>query len=178
MKTYVTYGFYMALAGFVCTLLLYFAGLHESAAKMQTANWLGSLLGLIVGITVLALGIKARRAQVPPTEEFTYGQALGAGVLISLFAALFGIVTNYVYFQLINPGMVEVMVQAQLDKMEAKGMSGSQLEQAEKGIRMFMRPVFMSIVGFVMGIFWGTVISLVEAAILKRKAVEAPPAVA
>ena len=172
MKTYVTYGFFMALGGLLLTLALFFLGFHSDAAKLSSSQWIGSVGGLAIGITVLTLGIKARRADVPVTEEFGYGRALAAGVMITLFGALFGIVTNYLYFQVINPNMADLIVQAQLDKMEAKGMSGAQLEQAEKGIRMFMKPVFSAIFGFIMGLFWGTIISLIAAAFLKRKAVD------
>ena len=178
MKTNVTYGFFMALGGMLLTLALYFLGFHSDAAKLSSAQWIGSIGGLAIGVTVLTLGIKARRAAVPPTEEFSYGRALGAGVMITLFAALFGIVTNFLYFQVINPGMTDIIVQAQLDKMEAKGLSGAQLERAEKGIRMFMKPVFSACFAFVGGMFWGTIISLIAAAFLKRKPTGDQPPVA
>ena len=46
------------------------------------------------------------------------------------------------------------------------------LERAEKGVRMFMKPAVLSIMGFVSSIFWGLLISLIAAAVLKRKATE------
>jgi hypothetical protein len=172
MKTYVTYGFFLALGGFVANLVLYFLNFHSEAAKFGTAQAIGSCLLLVIAITCISLGIKSRRAQVPPTEDFGYGRALGTGVMIALFAGLFSIVTNYLYFQVINPGMSEVIVQAQLDKMEAKGLTGDQLERAEKGVRFFMKPAMMALFGFISSIFWGTIISLIAAAVLKRKATE------
>jgi hypothetical protein len=172
MKTYVTYGFFMALAGLLLTLALYFLGYHSDPAKISTAQWIGSLGALAIGITITILGTKARRAEVPMTQEFSYGSALGAGVMITLFGALFSIVSTYLYFQVINPGMADIIVQAQLDKMEAKGMSGAQLDQAEKMTRMFMKPAFMMAFNFIGGMFWGTVISLITAAFLKRNATE------
>lgn len=178
MKTYVTYGFFMALGNLLVSLALYFLGFHNDPAKMAAAQWIGTVGGLAVGITTIVLGTKARRAEVPATEDFGYGRALGAGVMVTLFACIFSIFTTYLYFNVINPGMTDLMVQAQLDKMEAKGMSGAQLEQAEKGIRMFMKPAFMAVFGFIAGLFWGTIISLITSIFLKRKAVEAvPPAV-
>ncbi|MCX6945407.1 MAG: DUF4199 domain-containing protein [Opitutales bacterium] len=173
MKTYVTYGFFMALGGMLLTLALFFLGFHSDAAKLASSQWIGSIGGIAISIAVLTLGIKACGAEVPATEEFSYGRALGAGVMIALFGALFGVVTNYLYFQVINPGLTDLIVQAQLDKMEAKGLSGTQLEQAEKGIRMFMKPVFSAITSFIAGLFFGTVLSLIAAALLKRKATEA-----
>jgi hypothetical protein len=172
MKTYVLYGFILAMGAFVANLVLYFMGLHSDAAKFASGQVIGSCLLLVIAVACISLGIKARRAEVPPTEDFGYGRALGAGVMIALFAGLFGIVTNYLYFQVINPGITEVIVQAQLDKMEAKGLTGEQLERAEKGVRMFMKPVFILVMGFLSSMFWGTIISLIAAAVLKRKATE------
>ena len=56
--------------------------------------------------------------------------------------------------------------------------SGTQLEQAEKMTRMFMKPAMFAVVGFLGGLFWGTLISLVTSAFLKRKATEDVPPLA
>ena len=178
MKTYVTYGFYMALAGLLLSLAFFFLGFHATAAKMQSTQIINTIGLLAIAISILAFGIKARRADVPATEEFGYGRAVLAGFLITLWACLFGIITNYLYFQLINPGITDIMVQAQMDKLEAKGLSGAQLEQAEKMTRMFMKPAMFAVVGFLGGLFWGTLISLVTAAFLKRKTTDAVPPLA
>lgn len=177
MKTYLTYGFAMAAAGMLLALVQFFLGFHSSAEKLSAANWIGGLGGCGIGIACIILGTKARRAELPATEEFGYGRALGTGVMISLFAALFGLVTNYLYFNLINPGFTDIMVQARLDEFETKGMSGAALEQAEKMVRMMMRPGILAAFGFVGGVISGTIISLITAAFLKRAAPDEPPAV-
>lgn len=170
MKTYLTYGFVMALAGALLTLVLFFLGYHSDVEKLASAQIIGSIGGLIIGFIVIFLGTKARRAEVPASEPFGYGRALGAGVMISLFGSLFGIVTNFVYFKLINPSMVDLIVQAQLDKFEAKGMSGVQLEQAEKMVRMMSGPIISSVFGFIAAFLFGTLIALITAAFLRRNA--------
>lgn len=174
MKTYLTYGFAMALGGALLTLVLYFLGFHSDAAKLNVAQWIGSCGLLVIGVTCTVLGTKARRAEIPATEDFGYGRALGTGVMIALFSALFSIVTNYVYFQFINPGLVDLIVQARIDKMEASGMSSEQLERVEKGIRMFMSPVFSACIVFINAMVWGTLISLVTSIFLKRPSSEDP----
>ncbi len=172
MKTYLTYGFALTLSSAVLTLILYFLGFHSDPAKLGIAQWISSGGLLIISVVCLSLGMKARRAAVPATEEFGYGNALFVGFMISLYAAFMCIVTNYLYFNVINPGFVDIIVQGQLDKMEANGMSGAQLEQAEKGIRMFMKPVFSACFVFLSVLFWGTLISLVTAIFFKRPASE------
>lgn len=175
MKTYVTYGFIMALGGLLVNLVLFFLGFHSDVEKLSTAQWIGGLVGLAIAITVLVLGTQARRADVPVTEPFGYGRALGAGVMIVLFSAIFGVIFNLLYMQFINPGLPDLIVQAQSAKFEAKGMTGAQLEQAEKFTRMMTGPVLSSCFNFIGGMFIGTIIALVTSAFLKRSA---PPPVA
>lgn len=170
MKTYLVYGFGITLANAVLTLGLYFAGYHSDPAKIGSAQWIISAGSFLITVTGIVLGTKARRAEWPAHENFSYGSALGAGVMIVLFTALFSMVTNYIYFALINPGLTDLMVQSQVAKFEAKGMSSAQIEQVEKGIRAFSRPPIQAALGFIGGMIFGTVISLITSAFLQRQA--------
>lgn len=170
MKTYLTYGFVMSLAGALLTLVLFFLGFHADAAKLQTANWIVFPVVLIISVASIVLGTKARRAEVPASEPFGYGRALGAGVMIALFGAIFSVFFNYLYAHMINPGYNEVIVQAQIAKWEAAGMSGAQIERAEEMMRKMMTPVAQAIFGLVVAFVTGTIISLITAAFLKRPA--------
>ncbi len=176
MKTYLTYGVAMAIAGAVLNVVLYLVGLHSDPAKLTIAQIVGGVGGLGICITCLTLGIKARRAEIPATEEFGYGRALGSGVMIALFASLLGIVTTFVYAKFINPDFVDVLVQAQNQKFEAKGMSSTQIESAEKVVRMMSGPAVQAVFSFFGGMVFGTIISLVAAAFLKRPAAPEIPA--
>lgn len=175
MKTYLTYGLFIALGITLISLILFFLGYHSDAAKLGTAQAIGMVGALAVSIVLTVLGVKARRAEIPLTEPFGYGRALGAGVMITLFAVLFGAVTNYLYTHVINPGFSDVMVQAQIEKWEAKGMSAAQIEGAEAMMRKMMHPAIQALFGVVFGMLFGTIISLIAAAFLKRPAL--PPEV-
>lgn len=176
MKTYLTYGVVMAIAGVLLNLVLYFAGYHSDASKLGVAQLIGGLGGIAISITCIVLGMRARRAEVLATnEDFGYGRALGAGVMITLFAALCGMLTGYLYMHVINPGMIDVMVQGQIQKMEATGASADTIEKMEDITRKMMNPAVMTAMGFVSAMFGGTVISLITAAFVKRKLSDAPP---
>jgi hypothetical protein len=174
MKTYLIYGAAMAVGGAVLAIVLYLLGFHSDPAKLMTAQVAGMLGGLVIGVTCITLGIKARRAEVPATEDFNYGRAFGAGVMITLIAATLGIVTTYVYGKFINPEFVDVIVQAQMQKLEAKHVPAERAEAMEKMIRMMSGPAVQAASSFLGGMFFGTIISLIAAAFLKRPA--APPA--
>ncbi len=182
MKTYLIYGAAMAIAGAVLAIVLYLLGFHSDPAKLTAAQIIGTCVGLGIAITCITLGIKARRAEVPTTEDFGYGRALGAGVMIALFAALFGTVSTFAYAKFINPEFVDVIVQAQIQKMESQGMNSAQLESAEKMIRAMSGPLAQTIFGCLGSFVFGTLISLVAAAVLKRPAApesfESPPPLA
>ena len=179
MKTYLTYGFAMAFGGALVVFALFFLGMHESAEKLDTAQGIQMGLGLAIGVTCIVLGTKARRAEVPGTETFGYGSALGAGVMITLFAALLGLFTNYLYGAVINPHFTDVMLHAQADIHAATGVPADKIEQIQDVAAALVRPPGMAAMGFVSGMLSGTLISLITAAFLKRPAgenlAEAPP---
>ena len=168
MKTYLTYGAAIAGANFVVVLVLYILGFHSDPAKLSAAQWIGGCGGLAIGIICTVLGIKARRAQVRAAEPFGYGSALGAGVMITLFAALISVATTYVYGGLINPHFTEVIIQSQADQLEAKGLSAEKIEQVQKMSAPFMKLPAQMAFGFLGGMFFGPVISLISAAFLNR----------
>lgn len=172
MKIYATYGFYMSLASALLVFALYFMGFHSEASKLSTAQTIQMIAGFVIGTTFIVLGVKARQAEVPAIEDFGYGRALGAGVMITLFAAVFGVIFNYLYSAVINPNFVEVMMQAQTLKFEEKGMTSEQIERAVGFMRGMMRPAIQAAFGFIFGMFFGTLISLVAAAFLKRPATD------
>jgi hypothetical protein len=182
MKTYLTYGFAMAFGVAVLMLALFFLGFHDNPAKLDTAQWIQVILGLAITIACTVIGIRARRDEVPADQTFGYGSALGAGVMITLFAALIGIVTTYLYSAVINPNFTDVMLQAQAAKFEEKGIPTDKIEQIQKATAVMMKPPVMAAMGFLSAMFFGTLVSLVAAAFLKRPALEdladAPPPLA
>lgn len=180
MKTPLIYGLYMALAGLLLSLVLYFTGFHSEVEKLGTAQTISSIGGFVLGTTFLVLGIKARRAEIPVTEDFGYGRALWAGVQISFFGCIFSVICNFLYMGILNRGLKELMVQAQIAKWEALGMSSDRIEQAEKMMRTMMNPALQAVFGLIFGMIICTVISLVLAAFLKRPAADnlTPPVAA
>lgn len=171
MKTYLKYGGAAAGGAFVMVLILFAIGMHSDPSQLSTAQMIQMVLGLAIGITCTVLGIKERRAATPLDQDFGYGKALGAGVMVTLIAATLGLATNAIYMHVVNPGFNDVIVQAQIAKWEAANMSAARIEQAEAMMRKMMSPPIQMAMGFAGGMFFGTIISLIAAAFLKR-----PPA--
>jgi hypothetical protein len=170
MKTCSLYGFISALAGAFLVLILYFTGLHSDPAKLTAAKWVGGLGGLAIGVTVTALGIKARREEVPATEGFGYGSALWAGVLITFVSSVLSGLFTYCYHSFINPGFSDILLQDSISKLEARGLSGAQLDKMESLNRVLFSPVWEALLALIFGFIFGFIICLIVAAFLTRPA--------
>jgi hypothetical protein len=177
MKTCALYGFISTLAGAFLVLILYFAGFHSDPSKLGAAQAIASIGGLAIAVTCTALGMRARREETPAAEEFGYGATLGAGVLIALVGSVLGAIFTYAYHAFINPGFSEILIQDAVTKMEAKGVSGAQLDKIESFDRILFSPVGMAVSALVIGFIFGVIISLIVAAFVKRPAPSQPPAV-
>jgi len=173
MKTSLTYGAAMAAAGFALVLLLYVAGFHDSPEKMASAQWIGGLAGAGIGIACLALAMREKRALSNPENDWGYGSALGAGILTALVGSVLGAVTGWVYFAVINPGFSDIVLQAQLAGMEAKGMPAAQIAAAEPMMKRFTSPAMMTVFQGFFGFLWSLLLSLVVAIFFRRR--DTPP---
>jgi|GEM_PF-238799 len=166
------HGLGMAIAGAVLNLALYLAGLQDDPANMTANQLIGLVVGLVITVVGLRLAMKARREQQSAEDGFGYGAALGTGTLTAVWSSLLGAGFHVLYLTVINPGFVDALVDGQLAKLEAQGMSGAQLDQAEGMVRLFSGVPMQAIFAVVFGLFFGFIVSLIVAAFMKRPATE------
>jgi hypothetical protein len=169
MGTKFTYALALTIAGAVFNLVMYFLGFQtDKMAAGQYFQW----IGLIITIAVLWLGIKAVREE-SPDKSLSYGQGVGAGTLISFYSGLMSAVYTYIHFKFINPSFFDYQAAMMRDKMAAKGMSDTQIEQASTMMQKFSGPGVSACVTPFIVVLFGLIISLILAAILKRAAAPA-----
>jgi len=162
--------FFYALVLTVCTvvlqLLLFFMGFQtEKLATGQYLQW----LGLVIMAVVLWLGIKAVADEKQGTP-LTYGQRVGAGFMISLFAGLMGAVYSFIHFTFINTGFADYMLAITREKWVAKGLTQAQMEGAEAITRKMLQPGVQAILGVFFVVLFGLILSLIIAALVKGRA--------
>jgi hypothetical protein len=174
MKTYLLYGFLIALTNFLLRLVLFIAGLESDVGHISAGRWIGGLIGLVLTVVILVLGLKAVRAARPPDAAFTYGQAFGASMGIQSFACLFGAIATYFYLAVINPHFIDLMVQANRDKMEARGLSSDQIDRAEHVTRLFVSAPAQAIEALVGGLIFAAIVGLIVAGFLRRDGAHDP----
>jgi len=181
MKTALTYGAAMAVASALLTLVLYLLGFHDSPEKLATGQWIGGILGAVIGGAALILAIREKRAAFPAEETWGYGNAVGCGLLTALCGSVFGALFGYVYFAFINPGMSEIIYQGQVAAMEARGMPAAQIERAEPMMRKWMSAPILTLMQFIFGTIWHIVLAVIVAAFLRRspdRPADSPPPLA
>lgn len=169
MKTSLTYGFIMALGTSLVSLGFFFIGFHDKSESLQTSQNISLLLNSVIAIACILLAMREKRAAVPADQDWGYGSALGMGMLVSLWGTLFACVYTYAYFSFINPGIIDVMYQAQVVKMEEAGMSAADIAQAEPMMRKWMNPVFTTIISFFIIFFFNAVFSFISAIFVKNR---------
>jgi hypothetical protein len=177
MKTSSLYGFISALAGALLVLVLYFLGYHSDPAKFTSSKWIAACIGLAIVVVVMVLGVRARRSETPQGKGFGYGTALLAGFQIALVSSVLSAAFVFAYDAVINPGFRDIIVQDAMEKVQASGMSGPQLDQVEKVTRFMASPAMRSVSTLVGGVIIGFILALIVAAFVRRPEPSIPPPV-
>jgi hypothetical protein len=160
-KANLTNGVILALVGITYSLILYF--LDKSTDKN-----LGYII-IVIQIVVLFFLLKSYRDNIMH-GQITYGQSVGAGVIISLYSAIATSLFTYILYTVIDPGLVTKQLAVAEDAMRARGgLSEAQIDTAMQFTAKFMKPVVMAITGVFGGILWGTIISLVVSIFIKKE---------
>jgi len=183
MKTKITYAAIFGLIGIASQLISFLLGFQTDKIGTPAATIFGMVIwfvSLVLGFVVVWLGLRAVRDE-KPDQCLTYGQGVGAGVIIVLIAAVISAVYLIIHLALINPGFVENTLAVTREKWAAMGMPDEQMQMAEKIMRVTMHPAIMALMGFFWNMVIGTIISLIAAAIVKRNpqpqfAAQVPPA--
>lgn len=158
------YALIMAIGQIVITLIGFFLGYQTD--KINQGAWFG-FVPAIYAIAINWVALRAVREE-DAGKYMTYGKGVATGFKIALYSGLIGSAYAFIHFTFVNPNFSDYLIEASRTKWAAAGMSDSAMEGAEKGVRMFTKPVVQAVVGFIFSIIFGLVISLILAAFLKR----------
>ncbi len=153
-------GIFLGLVLVLYSLLLYFTD--------QMTNKNLGYISLVIMIVGLFFGIKSFRDNARG-GFLTYGQAVGAGAVISLYAAILSAIFAYVLYAYIDPDLVQKVLEVSRDKLMEKGLSDEQIEMSMKISSKFVKPWIMSVSAIFNGVVFGTLISLILGIFLKRE---------
>lgn len=171
-RTVVTFG---VISGLICSVMM--------LATMPFIDKLGHDKGAMIGYTTMVLagllvffGIRSYRENVTG-GKLTFARGFAVGILITLLASSFYVATwEFVYHKFV-PDFAEKYAAQMVEHAKASGASQQKVDemarQAEQFARNYHNPVYNVAVTFleIFPVFLG--ITLLSAAVLRRKSVPA-----
>lgn len=145
------YGLIQGVIGFVLFLIV--------AMTSTRQNWITTLINFVMLVILMVLAHR----ELKKTRQgiMTYGQGVGLGTLLAVVASVLSSVLLYIYVVFINTGYPAAALQAQRAALEARGMTGPQLDQAMSMTSAMLTPTGIVITGLISGLIVGVVIALI-----------------
>ena len=153
-------GIILGLAGVVFSLVMWFMD--------QTLNKSLGYIWLLVLLVALYFLIKSYRDN--QLKGFiTYGQSLGAGVVIMLYYSVISAVFAFILYKFIDPGLIDKMLAMAEQTMVDKGIPEAAMEQGLKVQQKLMTPAFIAGSSIFSTMFMGTILSLLVSIFTRRE---------
>ena len=160
-KANFTNGLILALVGIVYSLVMYFLDL--------TLNKVQGYVFLVIILVILYFLLKSYRDNFKH-GLITFGESVGAGVIISLYYVLIMAVFTYILYTIIDPGLITKQLAQAEEAMRAKGnLTDGQIEAGMKFTEKIMKPGMMVIISVFFGMIWATIISLLVSIFIKKE---------
>ncbi len=159
-KDTLNYGIILGLIMIVVSVITYMT-------NIMFEQWM-SLLVLALNFVVLFFLLRSYRDHYN-RGFISYGRSVGAGVVISLYAAILTAIFTYVLYAFIDPGLIEKSLQLAETKMTEKGVPEAALEQAMAVQAKMMKPWLMSLSSILNGVFFGLIMSLIVSLFIMKK---------
>ena len=165
-KTVIKFGLYSFITGVVLFLSALVLAKDLSYGMQEVLGY----SSMVISVAFVFFGIKSYRDN-DNNGKISFGNALGVGMLITLFAALgFGII-DFIYTSYINPEFVEQFMTKSMEALEGQ-YSGEELVAKKDELKNSMEGMtssFMAILMFVTVLLIGFVISLISSLVLHKK---------
>ncbi|HUW92422.1 MAG TPA: DUF4199 domain-containing protein [Bacteroidales bacterium] len=123
---------------------------------------------LIISIVVLYLLLRSYR-DTYNHGFISYGKAVGAGVVMNIYAALLTAIYIYILFGFIDPGLVDKQMLEAEEKLIAKGIPEGSIDTALQMQAKFMKPWFMALSSVFSAAFFGLILSLIVSLFIKNE---------
>ncbi len=99
----------------------------------------------------------------------SYGKSVGAGVIISIYAAIITAIYIYVLYAFIDPGLMDKSLAMAEEKLIAKGLPEEAVDQALAMQAKMMKPWFTALMGIINSVFYGLILSLIVSLFVMKK---------
>jgi len=159
-KSNLTNGLILGLIGIVYTLVIYFLDL--------TVNKVQGYVFLIILLVALYFLVKSYRDNYLH-GYMTYGQAVGAGVVIFLYYAIIIAIFTYILYAIIDPGLIDKQLAAAEEMMAKRGLPQEAMDAGLKVQKKMMKPEIMAPISIFGNMLYGVIMSLIVAIFAKKE---------
>lgn len=159
-KANLTNGVIIALEGIVFSLVLYFLDLtfNKSIGYINLPIQLGLLYYLLKSYRDNSLH-----------GQITYGQSVGAGMVIFAYVALIMAVYTYILWGVIDPGLAKKSLAMAEEAMVKKGAPQSAIDAGMAFTAKIMKPAIMAFFSIFATLFGGIIFSLLVSIFIKKE---------
>ena len=150
----------------VTSLILYLLGMVD----METgkSNFLGTLLNFVITIGAIWMGISAYKQG--QGGYLSIGDGVKQGLLISLIGGIIVGIYTLIFFQFIEPDMLENMREMALAQAEEQGSVNEDTEEMVNSMmNIFMSPLFFFVTSILVQMIFGLIFGLIFGAIMKEE---------
>ncbi|HOE24541.1 MAG TPA: DUF4199 domain-containing protein [Bacteroidales bacterium] len=123
---------------------------------------------LLLSIIVLFFLLRSYRDHYN-SGYISYGKSLGAGVVITVYAAIITAIYIYVLYAFIDPGLIDKSLALAEAKLAERGIPEAAIEQGLAVQAKMMTPWFTSLMSMVTNIFYGFILSLIVSLFIMKK---------
>jgi hypothetical protein len=159
-KTNLTNGLIMGSVGIVYSLIIYVLDL--------TFNPYQGYAGMVIQLGVLYFLLKSYRDNIRH-GQITYGQSVGAGVIIYLYYGIIISLFTYLLYTVIDPGLVKKSLAFAEESMVKKGVPQAQIDAGMALTSKIMKPAITAVFSLFGSLFGGTIISLIVSIFIKKE---------
>lgn len=159
-KSNLTNGLILGLVGVVYSLVMYFLDLFLNKTQ--------GYVFLLVMIFLLFYLLKSYRDNYLH-GQITYGQSVGAGVIIILYYAIIIAIFSYILYAIIDPGLVAKQLAAAEEQMVKRGTPQEAIDAGMAFTAKIMKPGIMAITSIFTTMIFGTIISLIVSIFVKKE---------
>jgi hypothetical protein len=173
-KTVLTFGL---ISGVLSSLMM--------LATVPFMHKMSSSEGLVIGYTAIVLsfllvffGIRSYRDNIG-NGQITFAKAFAVGICITLISCIFYVVTwEIVYFNFLPPDFMDKYGAQTIEKLKASGASPAavhvQVQHLKEFKEQYQNPLFNSLMTFIEPFPIGLVITLISAAVLRKRTQSQP----
>jgi hypothetical protein len=167
-KTVLTFGL---ISGLISSLMMLGTLLFINRIGFGK-GWIVGYTGIVMSFLLVFFGIRSYRENVG-NGSITFGRAFSVGILITLISCAFYVVTwEIIYFKLM-PDFMETFTTYAVEQVRASGGSQQMIDAKLKEMKdlgvMLNNPLINAAYTFIEPFPVGLLLTLISAAILKRK---------